>query len=50
MIQANAPEIIPTDYKRFITNQIRAYYGFAGTPIRVLFKKPAGRRKWIVKK
>lgn len=50
VIQANAPEIIPTDYKRFITNQIRAYYGFAGTPIRVLFKKPAGRRKWIVKK
>lgn len=50
VIQANAPEIIPTDYKRFITNQIRAYYGFAGTPIRVMFKKPAGRRKWIVKK
>ncbi len=50
VIQANAPEIIPTDYKRFIVNQIRAYYGFAGTPIRVLFKKPAGRRKWIVKK
>ena len=46
VIQANAPEIIPTDYKRYITNQIRAYYGFEGTPIRVLFKKPAGRRRW----
>lgn len=46
LFQANAPEIIPTDYKRYITNQIRAYYGFEGTPIKVLFKKPAGRRKW----
>ena len=46
VIQANAPEIIPTDYKRYIMNQIRAYYGFAGTPIRIMFKKPAGRRKW----
>lgn len=46
VIQSNAPEIIPTDYKRFIINQIRAYYGFAGTPIRIMYKKPAGRRKW----
>lgn len=50
VIQSNAPEIIPTDYKRFISNQIRAYYGFEGTPIRILFKKPAGRRKWVSKK
>lgn len=47
VIQANAPEIIPTDYKRFIVNQLRAYYGFEGTPIRVMFKKPAGRRRWV---
>ena len=46
VIQANAPEIIPTDYKRYIINQIRGYYGFEGTPVRILFKKPAGRRKW----
>lgn len=46
VIQSNAPEIIPTDYKRYIVNQIRGYYGFEGTPIRVLFKKPAGRRRW----
>ncbi len=46
VIQANAPEIIPTDYKRYIMNQLRAFYGFEGTPIRVMFKKPAGRRKW----
>ena len=50
VIQSNAPELVPTDYKRFIINQIRAYYGFEGTPIRVLFKKPAGRRKWEKKK
>lgn len=46
VIQSNAPECVPTDYKRYIINQIRAYYGFAGTPIRILYKKPAGRRKW----
>ncbi len=50
VIQSNAPEIIPSDYKRYIINQIRRYYGFAGTPIRILFKKPAGRRKWTDKK
>ncbi len=50
VIQSNAPELVPTDYKRFIINQIRAYYGFEGTPIRVLFKKPAGRRKWEKKR
>lgn len=46
VIQSNAPECVPSDYKRYIINQIRAYYGFAGTPIRILYKKPAGRRKW----
>lgn len=50
VIQANAPEIIPMDYKRFIVNQFRAYYGFEGTPIRIMFKKPAGRRKWTEKR
>ena len=49
VIQSNAPEIIPTDYKRFIHNQIRASYGIEGTPIKILFKKPAGRRKWGAK-
>lgn len=46
VFQCNAPEIVPTDYKRYLMNQIRAYYGFEGTPIKILFKKPAGRRKW----
>ena len=50
VLQCNAPEIVPTDYKRYLINQIRAYYGFEGTPIKVLFKKPAGRRKWEKKK
>lgn len=50
VLQCNAPEIVPTDYKRYLMNQIRAYYGFEGTPIKVLFKKPAGRRKWEKKK
>ena len=50
VLQCNAPEIVPTDYKRYLANQIRAYYGFEGSPIKVLFKKPAGRRKWEKKK
>lgn len=50
VIQSNAPESIPTDYKRYLMNQIRRYYSFAGTPIRLLFKKPAGRRKWTEKR
>ena len=49
VLQVNAPEIVPTDYKRYLINQIRAYYGFEGTPIKVLFKRPAGRRKWVKK-
>ena len=47
VIQANAPEIVPEAYKRYLVNQIRAYYDFGGTPIRVFFRKPAGRRKWV---
>ena len=50
LFQCNAPEIVPTDYKRYLMNQIRAYYNFEGTPIKVLFKKPAGRRRWEKRK
>ena len=46
VIQSNAPELIPTDYKRYITNKIRQFYGFAGSPLRIIFRRPAGRRKW----
>lgn len=47
VVQTNAPELVPTDYKRYLNNQIRAYYGFDGSPIRILFKKPAGRRQFV---
>ena len=50
VMQCNAPEIVPTDYKRYLINQLRAYYNFEGTPIKVLFKKPAGRRRWEKRK
>ena len=35
---ANRPEKIPIHYRRFINNQIRETFGFAGCPIRVKFK------------
>jgi GTP-binding protein len=46
VMQCNAPTLVPEDYKRYLLNQIRAFYGFAGSPIRIILRKPAGRRKW----
>jgi len=44
--QCNAPKAITTSYRRFLVNQIRATYGFEGTPIKVLIRQPSGRHKW----
>ncbi len=46
LIQTNAPEIVPASYKRYLSNQFRAYYGFEGSPLRLIFRRPAGRRRW----
>lgn len=40
----NDPEIVHFSYERYLENQIRAYYPFAGTPIRILFRKRGGDR------
>ena len=39
VIFANYPELIPESYTRFLKSQLRQYFGFVGTPIRLSFKK-----------
>lgn len=36
---SNHPELVPEHYKRYLENSIRAKFGFAGAPIRLVFKK-----------
>jgi len=36
---ANKPELIHFSYKRFLENKIREHWGFAGTPINLVFKR-----------
>jgi GTPase len=38
MIFTNYPEIVPESYKRFLEAQLRQYFGFKGTPIRIGFR------------
>lgn len=39
VIGSNLPTKIPTDYKRYLANQIRIFYRYEGVPITLLFKK-----------
>lgn len=39
VIFANYPELIPESYTRFIKSQLRQYFGFLGTPIRLSYKE-----------
>ena len=38
------PKAIQTSYVRFLENQLRESFGFAGTPVRVLLRARSGRR------
>ena len=35
----NAPDAIPESYSRFVSNQIRAQFGFEGVPLKLRYKK-----------
>ncbi len=43
LLWANQPKLLPESYRRFVANQLRKRYGFAGTPLRVIVKKKGGR-------
>jgi GTP-binding protein len=38
VIFVNDPELVHFSYERYLENQIRAYYPFTGTPIRIYFR------------
>ena len=39
----NLPQGLPSPYRRFLAHRLRERYAFAGTPIRLLFRKGSGR-------
>jgi GTP-binding protein len=39
VIFVNDPELVHFSYERYLENQIRAYYPFTGTPIRIYFRQ-----------
>ena len=39
LLFANYPDVIPSQYKRFLANQFREQLGLKQTPIRILFRK-----------
>ena len=42
-IRVNLPDSIHFSYERYIINSLRHAYSFAGSPLRLLFRKAAGR-------
>ena len=45
LLWANKPQGIGTHYRRFLANQLRARYGFEGTPLKIVIKaKAEGKR------
>ena len=44
LLWANRADLVDDAYRRFVVNQLRARYGLAGTPIRVVVKAKSGGR------
>ncbi|HEX2660206.1 MAG TPA: ribosome biogenesis GTPase Der [Polyangia bacterium] len=38
VFSTNHPDVIPPSYRRYLSNQLRAAYGFEGTPIRIVLR------------
>jgi GTP-binding protein len=45
LLWANRPMGVAPSYRRFLVNQLRARYGFEGTPVRLVVKAKQQRRK-----
>jgi GTP-binding protein len=39
VLWANRPELVHYGYRRFLVNQLRARFGFAGTPVRIITRR-----------
>ncbi|MCB0188493.1 MAG: ribosome biogenesis GTPase Der, partial [Caldilineaceae bacterium] len=45
VVFVNDPELVHFSYERYLENQIRAYYPFTGTPIRIYFRQREQREQ-----
>ena len=36
---SNQPRLVPDDYRRYLENSLRDYFGFMGAPIRLVLKR-----------
>lgn len=41
----NHPQLIPLNYRRFLENQIRKFWGFQGVPVNIVFKSKSPNRR-----
>lgn len=52
VVQVNDPELVHFSYKRYLENELRRNFGFRGTPLRLIFTRPArksNKRREVVK-
>lgn len=47
LFYSNEPQAVPEHYRRYLENEIRAAFGFAGVPLRIFFRQstPRSRQK-----
>ena len=45
LFYANEPQAIPEHYRRYLENEIRAAFGFAGVPLRLFFRSSSARSR-----
>lgn len=45
VLQVNDPRLVHFSYQRYLENRLRANFGFRGSPLQVIFTRPAGRGK-----
>jgi GTPase len=46
MFQINDPTLLIESYRRYMINQLREAFGFEGSPIHLIFRKPRNRHTW----